>query len=49
MARVLQDRNRLDEAAAAALEVIRLDPDDPDYWAWLAAVRIDQRRWQEGL
>jgi tetratricopeptide (TPR) repeat protein len=49
MAHVLYDRDRLDEAARAVNEAIRLDNEKAAYFALLAAIRIDQRKWQEGL
>jgi tetratricopeptide (TPR) repeat protein len=48
-ARVLANRNRLDEAERAVEEALRLDPEDADHHALLASVLLDQKKWTEAL
>lgn len=48
-ARVLLDRNRPEEAGAAINEALRLDSFNPDYYAMLASIRFNQRRWPDAL
>jgi Tfp pilus assembly protein PilF len=45
----LQGKKRLPEAEAAIAESIRLDPDDADYPALLAAIEMDRRDWNAAL
>src|SRR5690606_12396367 len=45
----LDDRNRFVEAASVIEQAIRLEPDEPMYWALLAGIRGQQERWHEAL
>jgi tetratricopeptide (TPR) repeat protein len=49
MAFVAYRRNRLDEALTAVAEAIRLEPDNADYYALLAQLRFEQRKWPSAL
>lgn len=49
LAVVLDERNRLADARAAIEEAIRLDPYNPDYFALLAGLHLQQYRWREAL
>jgi tetratricopeptide (TPR) repeat protein len=46
---VLYNRNRPEEAGAAINEALRLDSFNPDYYAQLARIRLNQRRWPDAL
>ncbi len=47
--RMLTERNCFPEAEAAVLEAIGLDPYEVEYFAQLACVRMEQRRWDAAL
>ncbi len=37
------------KSEAAAREAVRLDPEDADYYALLASIRVQQRQWADAL
>lgn len=48
-AHVLYDRNHYREARAAIEEAIRLDSTDADFFSLLAAIHMEEKRWQDAL
>ncbi len=48
-AHVLRELGRHDEAHAAVLEAVRLDPGDADHFALLASVELERGKWQAAL
>ena len=49
MARVLYQRNRLEEARQSVQQAIRLEPEDPDLFALLGDIYLQQKKWQKAL
>ena len=49
LAQIMLRRNRFDEAQAAIMEAIRLNPYDADYFAILASLHLRASRWREAL
>jgi tetratricopeptide (TPR) repeat protein len=49
LAQIMLRRNRFQEAQAAILEAIRLNPYDADYFAILASLHLRGSRWREAL
>lgn len=49
LCRIMYARNRFAEARAAIMEAIRLNPEDADYFAQLAQIHLNERRWPDAL